>query len=126
MPPRPGRYITNKRIIQNFIESHPWYGKRFILEDEVAIAPLPTKEIYHIEGKTPTTRTLAETMLGKQVEAPVEPPPAERVVEEVSSGRTAKDWIIANIEGVTSQELKNNEQIRAVAAKLNLVFPNWK
>jgi hypothetical protein len=133
-PPRPGRFMTNKPSIQKYVESHPWYGKRFILETEVGMHELPSKVLNHVEGATPTTKNLFQSSV-PMPEPPDTPDTAEdahdlplkgRSVEEVYSGRTAKDWMIANVEGVTAGELKNNEQIRAIAEQHKLEFPNWK
>lgn len=134
-PFRPGRFITNKPSIQNFVERHPWYGKKFTLETKVGTEEPVVRNVTHIEGTTPTTRHLAESLMPKSItpivveegEGPGEELPLKgRSIEEVYSGRSAKDWIIANVEGVTSQELKNNEQIRSMAEKHKLIFPNWK
>jgi hypothetical protein len=50
----------------------------------------------------------------------------ERIIEEVTSGRQAKDWIMSNVPGITAKELNNNNMIHDVAFKNKISFPNWK
>jgi len=137
-PFRPGRFMTSKPSVQRFIETHPWYNKRFVFENQIGMEELQGRSITHIKGSTPTTKDLLNSSLPPmdpnvidEGEGPGEEPKRDlplqgRSIDEVYSGRSAKDWIIANVEGVTSQELKNNEQIRAIADKFKLTFPNWK
>jgi hypothetical protein len=51
--------------------------------------------------------------------------PSERIIPGIASGRQAKDWLMSNIEGVTTKELNNNDMIRQVAKKNLVIFPDW-
>ena len=140
-PFRPGRFTTNRPRLQKFIETHVWFGKKFVLDNTVTNEE-PETDRRVVQGTTPTTTNLLGMALGgpkvpagnellEGEEGPdgkdvIPPTVGDQTIEDIVSGRTAKEWLLANVEGITSGELTNNEKIRSIAAKHKVTFPNWK
>jgi hypothetical protein len=123
-----GTYRTADKAIQTGIESHPWYGKRFILAPEKGVKNVVVN--HNVAIGTPTTRNLLLSMQEIPVPEPEPIPEQEtkptlaKVVTGVTNGQEAKRWLYENRQ-VPISTLRNNEVILKAASEQLVTFPDW-
>jgi hypothetical protein len=125
-----GSYSTSSLAIQTALEKHPRFKNAFDITKIVNIDS-PNEGQAKIMG--PEGDLIANVPLGSII-VDAEPPKEEPIIKntetdqyvsQVTNGQQAKDELNKTF-GVPWSRLKNLTQTRSEAAKLNIVYPNWK
>jgi hypothetical protein len=111
---RGGSYGTYNTKLQFAMERHSGFGTKYTLVYDQAEAEKvePVIEVTKDEITPEVNPVLTTATSGSMVNG-------------ITSGQKAKAWLLENIENITSSMLKNNVEVRKVAFKHNVVFPDW-
>ena len=138
-----GRFTTDNKRIQEYIETSGNFNKKYRLvstvlsaEDKKVVshdepeddkAKVPVKPPQSQEDDTATIGSVPE-----DTDEDITPEP-EMVVsdgitivgDEVVNGQQARNYLMEKVKGLTFRQVTNNQQIIAVAKENNIQFTHW-
>jgi transcriptional regulator of nitric oxide reductase len=108
-----GTFGTHNAKLQFVMERHSGFNTKYkLVYDGTVVIPEPEVVVTKEEIDPDTNPVLTVNTTGS-------------LVTGITSGQKARTWLLENVENVTVSMLKNNVQVRAVAFKNNIVFPDW-
>lgn len=121
-----GSFSTTNTTIQTTLEKHPRFNVDFALTKVTQInSPGEQVQVLTPDGVSigvPEGSVIIEAAKKPEV---VDQPKKEGYISRVKNGQLAKDEL-NKVFGVPWSKLKNLDQVRSEAAKLNIVYSDWK
>jgi hypothetical protein len=140
-----GRFTTDNKKIQEYIETSGNFNKKYRLvstvlsaEDKKVVshdepeddkAKVPVKPPQSQEDDTATIGSVPEDTDEDIVEETIDASP-KRIMpaivgDEVVNGQQARNYLMEHVKDLTFRQVTNNQQIIAVAKENNIQFAHW-
>lgn len=114
-----GSYYTDSELEIKTIESHPWFGKAFILDPDYK-GNMEAKP----KAKAAEPAPVAPAPMAEEPETEVESEPEGDSYPDVTTNQQAHAILKTYDATVTTANVRNKAQILAKAAELGVSFPN--
>lgn len=122
-------FSTDNVELQKALESHEYFNRQlqpsFWTDDkEEEVAPIPEEEVVNMENDTTSNSEEVEV----ENDAPTQEDVVIETVTEFPDVTTMKEArrVLKEVFGKSSNEIKTNAQVLALANELNIKFPNLK